>query len=549
MKRHLAFALFIWLTLMGVFKAIPTEVPQLIAQGSPIHGANGIMFDSNDRLHIASFLGREIVVMDPETGEILDKLGTDLGIEGPDDLTFGPDGSLYWTSIMTGEVGRRSPDGVKTEQMVLRGVNPITFSDDGRLFVALDFMGDGLYELDPDLVEPPRLIIETLGFLNAFDFGPDGFLYGPVWTKGQVVRIDVDTGELTPVTDGMGSPAAVKFDSQGRLHVIDSMRGEVSRIDTETGSREVIARLTPGLDNMAFDSQDRLFISHARDGSIAEVFSDGTTRTVSPGGIIASGDVAVLARSDNGESVFVCDLFTLREFDGLTGEERGIDFHMLAVPGGMIAPFTVSPDGSNLVLSSWFDNAVQVWNPETGEEVERYVDFAVPLNAIRFQGDLVVAELGRSAGAARVIRVSTADPSDRVTLVDATDGLLVPAGLAAVDNDLWVGDWAAGIVLQIVANGQTLAEPIPVTAKLAFPEGMTVAPDGSLLVVETGTGRLLRINPGTGEVSTVAEGLAVGSQSIEGYPFTWIFSGVAVGPSSTIYITSDINNQLLAIPR
>jgi hypothetical protein len=60
------------------------------------------MFDAEDRLYIASSVGREIVVMDPETGEILDRLGPDRGVESPDDLTFGPDGSLYWTAILTG---------------------------------------------------------------------------------------------------------------------------------------------------------------------------------------------------------------------------------------------------------------------------------------------------------------------------------------------------------------------------------------------------------------------------------------------------------------
>ena len=102
--------------------------------------------------------------------KILKRIGVDQGVEGPDDLIFGSDGSLYWTSIITGEVGRISPDGVKTSQMVKPGVNPITFSDDGRLFVALCFYGDALYELDPELINPPRLIAENLGFLNGFDF-------------------------------------------------------------------------------------------------------------------------------------------------------------------------------------------------------------------------------------------------------------------------------------------------------------------------------------------------------------------------------------------
>jgi len=478
-------------------------------------------------------LGREILVMDTETGEILERYGPDQGVEGPDDIVFGPDGSLYWTAIFTGEVGRISPDGITTKQRVAGGVNPITFSDDGRLFVGLAFFGDALYEVDPDLIESPRLIAEKLGTLNAFDFGPDGFLYSPNPGNNRVVRIDVDTGEITPVVEDLHALAA-KFDSQGRLHVIDTDSGEVMRVDTATGSKEVIATVMPGLSNLAFDSQDHLFVSQYKDGAIFEILPDGTVRMVSPPGMIVPGGVAVLPRAD-GESVFVADIWCLREFDGLTGEEEHVEYQ------SVFWPLTVSPDGDNLLLSSWFwGGTVQVWNPETREVLDDYRDFSSPLNAIRFQGDLVVAE----AGTGSVVRASAADPEERVTL---TDGLTMPIGLAATDDDLWVGDWETGMVLQIVADGETLAEPIQVATGLAFPEGLAVATDGNLLVVETGAGRLSSINLETGEISTVAEGLEVGAQPIQGFQPTWMFNGVAVGPSGTIYITSDINNQLLVI--
>ena len=521
----------------------PEAAVTVLVQGSPIDGANGIIVDNKDQLHIASVAGREIVVMDPETGEILDRLGPDVGVEGPEDLIFGPDGSLYWTSFLTGEVGMLSPDGVSTSQFVAPGVNPITFSDDGRLFVALDFMGDALYELDPNLVDPPRLIAEDLGFLNGMDFGPDGFMYGPIWTKGEVVRIDVDNDTITTVADGFSNPAAVKFDSEGRLHVADYYEGEILRVDTKTGKKEVIARLPSGLDNLAFDSHDRLFVSHGQDGSIFEVLADGTTRTVSPGGMIAAGcGVAVLPRSD-GESVFVADLFTLREFDGLTGEERSIERHYIGMPG-ITSPETVSPDGDNLVLSSVFSNTVQVWNPETREVLEEYLDFAVPINAVRFQDDLIVVELGFEAEACRVTRMSD---EGRVILADSADGLVLPVGLAVTNDDLWVSDWATGMVLQIVADGELLSEPKPVATELSAPEGLAVAPDGSLLVVETGVGRVSSIDLETGKVSTVAEGLELGAQGAEGYPPTWIFNGVAVGSSGVIYVTGDIANVLYRI--
>jgi len=517
-------------------------------RGAQIHGANGIMFDSQDRLHIGSVVGREILIMDPKSGKIIDRIGTDQGVEGPDDLAFGPDGSLYWTSILTGEVGRLTPDGLKTGQFVLPGVNPITFSDDGRLFVALDFLGDGLYELDPDLIDPPRPIVVAsaenplpLGFLNGMDWGPDGRLYGPIWTQGRVVSIDVDSCEATSdpwtdcdiqtVTDGLGTPAAVKFDSQGQLHVIDHLTGEVLRVDRETGARWLIAQLAPGLDNLAFDSRDRLFISHAQDGSVFQVLPSEQTRALNKGGIITAGGVAALPGPNDRDSVFVADVFTLREFDGLTGRPMDVARNIIGA-SELIGPFTVSAADDNLVLTSWFDMAVQLWDPDTGTAITTYHDVPVPINAIGFQGDIVVAQLGTGS----VVRASDGFP--------LATGLFVPAGLAATEDDLWVGDWASGIVWQIVSGGMPLEVPIPVATGLSFPEGLALDPNGNLLVVESGAGRLSRIDLATGQVSTVADGLALGVEGTPGYPPTWTFSGVAVGPSGAIYVTGDVANVL-----
>src|SRR6266545_1633569 len=366
MKR-LLFTIFV---LLSTISALPASAAAsepnepVLARGAALHGANGVMFDRHDRLHIASVAGREIVVMDPQTGAILDRLGPAQGVEGPDDLTFGPDGALYWTSFFTGVVGRRAPDGtVGTVAQLPPGVGAITFSDDGRLFVAVSFpdAADALYEVDPNGANPPRLVAEQLGGLNAMDWGSDGFLYGPLNFRGQVVRINVDTGAVAPVADGFGLPTAAKFDSRGRLHVVDQLSGKVVRVNVATGRKAVVARLTPGL--------------------------------VSGGGMILPGGVAALPRGRDGESVFVADLFSLREFDARTGRQRRVERGFTGYSQLISPVFTVAPDGDRLLLSSSFANAVQLWDPATHAAVATYTGFAVPLNAIRFQGDLVVAEL------------------------------------------------------------------------------------------------------------------------------------------------------------
>jgi len=133
------------------------------------------------------------------------------------------------------------------------GVNPIIFSNDDRLFVSQCFFDTGLFEVDPTGATPARSIRDDLGpgcGLNGMDWGPDGRLYGPRWYNAEVISIDVETGEFRTEASGFTVPAAVKFDSLGRLHILDTGSGDVIRRE-EDGKQTVIATLSSGLDNFA----------------------------------------------------------------------------------------------------------------------------------------------------------------------------------------------------------------------------------------------------------------------------------------------------------
>jgi len=513
-------------------------VPAIVATGGAIHGASGIAFDAAGRLHVASVIGNEIVVLDAETGEVVSTIGVNAGVVGPDDIAFGPDGSLYWTSFSTGDVGRITPEGERSTLAVRPGVNGIAFSPDGRLFVTVVFMGDALYEIDPALAGPPRLVAEDLGFLNGIAWGPDGLVYGPSWSRGRIVKVDVESGLAIPVALGFSVPAAVEFDSAGRIYVVEHATGRVRRLDPAAGTDQVIATLPPGLDNLAFGAGDRLFVSHGQDGAVYEVLPGGAIRTVLAGGMIAPGGVAAVAGPE-GETVWVADFWTLRGFDAASGRETACLRHLMGARGGIECPFSVAADGRNLIVTSWLHRGVvQVVDPADGSVLEEYVDFAEPLSAVRFQGDLVVAERGTGS----VVRISSAEPHERSVVAG---GLAVPAGLATDGSNLWVTDWAAGTLLQIASGGQAMPRPVRVATALDYPEGIAVEADGDLLVVEPERGRLSRVNPATGEVTALVECLAPCLQ--DDHP-TWVFNGVAVGPSGTVYLTNDVSNTLCSIP-
>ncbi|MCB1058404.1 MAG: hypothetical protein KDD11_23120 [Acidobacteria bacterium] len=531
----------LWLSLV-VVGCVWSEVPawskpfkvDVLARGSVTRGANGMRFDSHDHLYVASFLGREILVLDPDRGRVLDRIPRPF--ETPDDLAFGPDGSLYWTSLLTGVVAHRTPDGGVTTEPVGISPNSVAVSADGHVYVGecLGAGGSGLYELDPDLAAPPRLITDALGVgcsVNGMDVAADGWLYGPRWFAGDIVRIDPADGAFEVVATGFTTPGAAKLGPDGALYVVDYGNGEVVRVDLGTGDRRVLAQLRPGIDNLAFDSRGHLFVSHAVDSEIVEIRSGGSVRVVSPGGMIAPGGLAVTETTAGEESLWVADAYDLTELDPCGGEVGDVE---LTGQGGaaLTQPQTVSADGQNLIVSSWLENKVQVWDPAQHRVLLEVPTFALPANAIRFDGDLIVAEILTGS----VVRADGDDPSIRQTLIS---GLGLPAGLAATDDDLWVADWATGDVWQVISDGTTLAAPVRVAGALLGPEGMAVDDQENLLVVEAAAGRLLRVHHGSGQVEVVADHLDLGVEALPGFVPTWFFNGVTVAPDQTIYVAGD----------
>ena len=200
------------------------------------------------------------------------------------------------------------------------------------------------------------------------------------------------------------------------------------------------------------------------------------------------------------------NLFSLHEYDGATGEQLNIErFHFPAVDFG--GALSVANAGDNLVLTNFFPTGrVQVWNPDTGEVVTDNFDFPAVVNAIAFGDDLIVVDLGMGEGQARVVRVGDGGTT---VLADISDQIVLPLGLVARDDDLWVGDWYTGMVWQLIADGQELTDPIPAAAGLSGPEGMAFDLDGSLLVVEGTAGRVSRIRLESGAVTPVVSGLAL----------------------------------------
>lgn len=501
--------------------AAPAGPIDVWGQAADVPGPNGIFVGGpNNYIYQANVAGEEIDVVDPESGEVLDRIGPERGVHGPDDLYVTPDGTIYWTEIFQGNVGRLAPDGTWRIQHVELGTNPITMNAQGRLFVALDFLGNGLFELDPELIAPPKLLIRDIEALNGFGFGPDGKLYGPLFFQHKVVKIDVDANPPTveTVADGFRVPSAVDFDSKGRMIVTDFAEGQIWRIDLATGTREKLLDIEGIIDNSEVGPDDSVYSAAFGDGQIWKIDPSGASRPLTNSGLFAAGGVAV----EPDGSVVVANWFTLNRYTN--GELTRTFYDRFDAPGeGMSGPNTVAVDGPNLILTGFFSNFLQVMDAKTGAILKDVRDLKTPTNAIAYKGDIAVSEKGGD-----VLRLS-----DRSVLID---GLDLPTGLATDGTTLYVADWKSGGIWAVGPAGKK-----QVAYGLNHPEGLAVAPDGKLLVAEEGLSQVTSVDLTNGDRRAVAH-VAMGRHYAPGLIDYNMLTGIAIDPKGGFWVTSDHDN-------
>lgn len=528
-----------------------------LSNAAELHGANGLAMKNRDVLTVGSLFGRQIDEIDVYEGDLLARLGPEKGVQGPGDLAYGPDGTLYWSNFWTGEVIRRTETGLSTTYEVGQGAGPLAVSADGTVAVARRVLGEGLTVLDSNLGGAKRLI--DLPFTpGGLAFSPRGQLYATSWHTGEIYRIRLQEYPATfeVVADGFTTPAGLAFEAEGRLLLVDHATGEVWRIllpgatahgdefESDAAGAKVLVQkrllhvFEPGLSSVAPDPRGHLYVGNSQDGSVIKLYSYGATRVIREGGLILPGGLTLCpsgAKQD--EPLWVADAWTLRAYRRDTGECCNVHRCDLS-DGGLTAPMTVAMDTDDLIVSSWLGK-VQVLDPLTCELTESYEYLPlddVPINAIRYHGDVVVAGL-RSGTVFRA--------HDREVLAH---GLLYPSGLAADDGDLWVADRTKGTVQWVAHDGVALARPVLVAEGLAAPEGLEVLHGTALLVVEAGAGRLSRIDLMSGTVTTLAEGLKLGLEGPPGMPESWQFNDLTYAADSrTVYIASDMTNQIYAV--
>ena len=415
----------------------------------------------------------------------------------------------------------------------LPGINSIAFKEDGRLFATQVFLGDALYEIDVTGENPPTKILEDMGGLNGFDFGPDGMLYGPLWFKGQVVKVDVDTKELTVVAEGFEIPAAVNFDSQGNLWVIDTKAGKIYRVDIESGEKTEVSDFMTAMDNLAFNSKDELFVTVMANNAIYQIDTEtGDPRRVKSSDLAIPCDLALVTEGGR-DILYVADVFSLRSVDALTRRTTDIARNY---GDELENPIGIYADEEHILAVSWFSGTVQQFDRDTGESIIIAHDFAAPMDAaILPNGDWLVLE----GPAGRLLRVAGSARDERNTVAE---GLAGGVGLVlSGETTAYVTCIQGGRVVKVDLESGTTND---VVSGLVAPEGIAEDSDGMLIIAEVGRQRLVSLDPNTGKITELMGDLTIGLPGPPGTPQGYTPTGIAVSDSGAVYFTSDIEDAI-----
>lgn len=505
--------------------------PEVFIPPSPFMGLHGLAFDAKDRLLAGTIVGNSIWEVDKKTGKAKIFIGAPMG--QADDLAIGPKGELAWTSMIQGILRARTSDDAPIKDLAkdLPGINSLAYDQkNGRLYASQVFLGDALWEVDPAGAAAPRKIAEKLGGLNGFEVGEDGMIYGPLWFKGQLVKINPGNGDITVIAQDFGTPAAANFDSKGMLWVVDAKTGDLVKVDPATGQKKIVAKLKPALDNLAIDKDDHIYVSNTSDFSIQEVNpTNGKVRTIVGTKIAVPGGLKLSA---DGKELYIAGTFAFRSVNTANGN---ITEYRRMHNSDLEYSNAIGLSDKHVLLSSWLFNSVQVIDRSTQKTRTFLRNFTAPTDALELaDGSILVAEIATG-------NLVQANGSDWQTYTPVVKGLQGPVQLInAKDGVVYVTE-AAGRITRVDPKDWSTKV---VAEGLALPEGLAQLPDGKLVVAEAAARRLTEVDPANGTKRTLAEGLPIGFEAGPGMPPSYIPTGVAVDAKGVIYVSADRNNAI-----
>ena len=256
-----------WTTCVLLFcmpaAALAQEAPPFAsfeaASAQVLNDPHDLTFGPDGNLYIADKFGDRVVLMNPDTLEIVGSFG-DGALRQARDVSFGPDGKLYVAATGLSALVIFDMSGGAPESDGALGPFPGTEGalahSNGRLYVMSSATGQLL------AVEGEDLVASADGFRGAHDVaeGPDGTVWVADNFRQRLVVFDEDLTQLRTLEGsayGFRGPRYMDFDDAGALIVADQDAHRVLRIDPDTGEvLGIIGTGEPGMGAGLFDDPE-----------------------------------------------------------------------------------------------------------------------------------------------------------------------------------------------------------------------------------------------------------------------------------------------------
>ncbi|GAB3690677.1 hypothetical protein [Saccharopolyspora tripterygii] len=386
-----------------------------------------------------------LVELLPGTGEV--RVLAD-GLAMGNAMQQGPDGSLYYPHMMTGQVWRVSPEGGPPQEV----------ADDVHEPVAVRFDHDG------------ALVVLSRG------------------VEGVVTRIDPDTGRRSIIETGVAGMDNAAFDRENRMLVSSYGSGGVTEVEA-LGTRTVVGRGLNGPFGVTADEAGRVYAGDHFRLADGDLVTGELIQPVAGGAChgVAAGGGLVHITSMHGD---------VRTFDPATREVR-------LRAKGLAEPTGIAVTDSGLLVAE--TGAGRVIHIDDSDAVAVIAELPHPID-VALDGEGRYYASDDTLGA--VVRIDE-HPVSIVDGLEQPQGItirenslhVVDAGtkrLLSVDLDTGEARTEAESLPVGLPPGLSRQDPAPTLFPPARPRpfaGLTTGPDGSLLLAANGEGTVLRLVP------------------------------------------------------
>ena len=197
----------------------------------------------------------------------------------------------------------------------------------------------------------------------------------------------------------------------------------------------------------------------------------------------------------------------------------------------------ISSDGEQLILVSWVDNDVRIWDQKKQQRIWEKSGLNAPVSAIRYADQVVVAEHGSQ----RIVGFSQ---EGNLKTIFASN-LPAPTGLLKDDKNLYVSDRTLGQIILVAVDGLPLAKKEVVIDGLTTPEGFVKKGD-TFFIVEADLGVVTSVNL-KGKRKVIAK-ISKGSQAASPMqPPSQVFNGITIDDKGALYVPGESDRALYKI--